>query len=296
MDSVINKYRNLSPEARAALVMVLFSFAISLRFQALLGIDSRIHLLVAGFLTFLVSSFLLISPVVGVAVVAWYRGCRLSPVLVVLFLIFVFLTPETYGSYQDFHTAIDFFPAYLSVFTIGAEWAVRERDAVINFLRTRAGVVSVLLGVVNVVAGYVVQIRARDYLFEWVPLLGMYEDTFLTFMNTFGLSLALASLLVVVVLPAFLWHARRLVTPVAVVISWVTTGVWMNYIWWNAHPVSQIHGLGAIPFFPAPDYAVNTVTPLLLILLVAILELAYRGTGTETPAAGGEATRTETGA
>jgi len=250
-------------------------------------------MLVAGFLILLVSSFLLISPVVGVAVVAWYRGCRLSPVLVVLFLIFVFLTPETYGSYQDFHTAIDFFPAYLSVFTIGAEWAVRERDAVINFLRTRAGVVSVLFGVVNVVAGYVVQIRARDYLFEWVPLLGMYEDTFLTFMNTFGLSLALASLLVVVVLPAFLWHARRLVTPVAVLTAWVTAGVWMNYLWWNVHPVSKIRGLGAIPFFPAPDYVVNTITPLLLILLVAILELAYRGTATETPTSKGETTQTD---
>jgi len=226
-----------------------------------------------------VFAFILVSPVVAVAVLAWHRGCHIIVLPAVLFVMSLLVLSIDVSNSPNlsifrFYTDIPSVPVYIAVFLIGVEWTIRTRNKVSEFLPTVPGMVSAVFGVAHVFAGMALQFRARPR--EMNRLLGF--DTLVSagipHIDILGVFLVVFALFVVVVLPAFLWYNDGLLAPIAMITGWVALGAWLNYLWWDAHPVNPIRGLGATypPFLPAPDYAVMVYVPLLLILLTTVFE------------------------
>jgi len=250
-----------------------------------------------------VYAFLLASPVVGFGVLAWHRGCRVTVVptvsFFVLFLLlssYVSMTPGVNISASDFFFA----PVLFSVFVVGAEWSVRERNDIADFLRSRTGVASVVAGVTHTIVGMSIQFRARPQVINNLLEVDL-RPPLLELLGLFGMLLVFVGLFVVVFVPVFLVHTDGLLSPVGVLTGWVVSGALLNYLWWDAYPLgthASILGLGvdrACPWspcfvyrfplnnaegagsiipvpLPAPDYAVMVYFPLLLITLTAVFE------------------------
>jgi len=271
----MNGYKGWSSPVYDAVVA---AFLVSIALSVLYFLEGGILQALLG----AVLMFFVASPVVGAAVLAWHNGCRVSVVPSVLLFVLLSIPDKLSPGIGRFYSDIPFIPVYFFVFLIGTEWAIRERGKVVDFLRSVPGVVSMAVGVAHAVIGMVVQIHARprllDGLFEIDGPRLLYELYDVVFV--IGIFFILIALLVVVVLPVFLWRVDRLLAPVAVITGWVFLGSWLNYLWWDAHPVNPIRGLGAVfpPFLPAPDYAAQVYVPLLLILLTAIFEIALRET------------------
>jgi len=265
----MNGYKGWSSPVYDAVVA---AFLVSVAFSVLSFLEYGVLQALLG----AVLMFFVASPVVGVAVLAWHNGCRVSVLSFVLLFVLWLMPIETL---PRINSDIPFIPVYFFVFLIGTEWAIRERGKVVDFLRSVPGVVSMAVGVAHAVIGMVVQIHARPRLLD---VFLEVEGPILLYnvVSALGIFFILITLLVVVVLPVFLWSVDRLLAPVAVITGWVFLGSWLNYLWWDTHPVNPIRGLGAVfpPFLPAPDYAAQVYVPLLLILLTAIFEIALRET------------------
>jgi len=265
----MDKYRRLSNYATAVAIVIPLAFC----FIVLLNDDLLTGLLGGVFV------FFGASPVFAIALLAWYDGCRVTPVPVLLFLISLLYLTIIGSSHTNIHrlfSDISFVPLYISVLLIGTEWTLRRRVLVADFLRDTVGKASVGIGVLHVIAGIALNVRARPY--EVERFLSISMDIH-SIMNSFGIALVTVALFVVIVFPAFLWYHNRLLAPVGVITAWITLGAWLNYLWWDAHPVPHIRGLAAVPFLPAPDYAVVVSIPLGLILLTAVFEMALRESG-----------------
>jgi len=276
----MNGYKGWSSPVYDAVVA---AFVVSLTFSVLVFLDS-------GFLGALIGAvfaFFVASPVVGVAVLAWHNGCRVSTVFVIPFLM-VFSSPllplpniplpnivEGHVSVLRLYSDIPFIPSYATLFLIGVEWTFRERTAIDDFLHSTLGAVSVVMGIVHAIGGMALQFYARDM--GYFISIGSFTRSGL--MDVLGIFLVLVALFVVVVLPSFLWYTHRLLAPVAVITGWTVLGAWLNYLLWDSYPFSPIRGLGAsLGTSPAPDYAMAVYGPLILILLTAVFEVAMRET------------------
>ncbi|MDZ7689320.1 MAG: hypothetical protein U5J64_11545 [Halobacteriales archaeon] len=241
-----------------------------------------------------VYAFLLASPVVGFGVFAWHRGCRVTVVPTVSFFV-LFLLLSSYVSTSS-GVNIDasdlfFVPVLFSVFIVGAELSLRERDEISGFLSSRTGVVSVVAGVTHAIVGMAIQFRARPQVISDLLEVDL-RPPLLEILGLFGFVLLVVALVVVVVLPAFLMHSDGLLFPVAVLTGWISLGALLNYYWWDIYPLSPGAETScswsycfvyqfplsfgdsetAVFPFPAPDYAVMVYVPLLLMLLTAVFE------------------------
>jgi hypothetical protein len=82
-----------------------------------------------------------------------------------------------------------------------------------------------------------------------------------------------------VLFPILVWEKKGLVLPLAVAAVWVLWGAWSNYLLWDTYPISEFydyHYLLINSPTPAPDYASKFSLPISLMLLSAVLEMAYR--------------------
>lgn len=167
------------------------------------------------------------------------------------------------------------------LFPVGVEWLVSERDKLLSFLRRKTGKVAVAVGLAHVAFAVYLQSAARaepvvapTVLVETAltnPVSGIYSVVFAFLVYIY--------LFVMVLFPILVWEKKGLILPLAVAAVWVLWGAWSNYLLWDTYPISEFYGyrylLINIPT-PAPDYASKFSLPISLMLLSAVLEMAYR--------------------
>jgi len=254
-----------------------------------------------------VYAFLLASPVAGFGVFAWHRGCRVTVVPAVSFFA-LFLLLSSYVSTNPgvniSASEFSFVPFLLSVFVVGAEWSLRERDEIYDFLRSRIGMASVVAGVAHAAVGMALQFKARPQVISRLFEVD-FSPPLLELLGIFGGVLLIIALILVVILPSFLVYSGGLLSPVAVLTGWISLGALLNYHWWDLYPLSSgaemscswsycfvyqfplntgESSASAFPL-PAPDYAVMVYVPLMLILLTSVFEGYVRNRRTTSPTA-----------
>jgi hypothetical protein len=161
------------------------------------------------------------------------------------------------------------------------EWFVSKRSEILSFLRRKTGKVAVSVGLAHVAFAVYLQSVARaepvvspTVLVETVltaPLNGIFSIVFAFLVYIY--------LFAMILFPILAWEKKRLMLPLAVAAVWVLWGAWSNYLLWGTYPISEFYDYHYLLInnpTPAPDYASKFSLPISLMLLSAVLEMAYR--------------------
>lgn len=77
--------------------------------------------------------------------------------------------------------------------------------------------------------------------------------------------------------PIYFYQKKKLKIPLAVFLTWFSTGAILFILKWGEYPVSLLSGgIGIFP--PQPDYLLRPWLPLILIIVSLKLEKIYRKT------------------
>lgn len=200
------------------------------------------------------AGFVLVIGVVGVlCLAAWRWRLYATPLVTALFLLWW----PWFGGGLDVDYAVSYFPFVGTSLLLAAEAAIHRHRRVAALLDRPA----VAVGLAHVLVGSLLQLAVRppDQSLMWavVPVVALV-------------------LFATGALPVVLWRRERLVAPALAAAGWFAWGVYGIWTWWDSLPLSSFTGIGWTAPVPHPDYALQSATLLLVVLVVAGLEYALR--------------------
>ena len=107
-----------------------------------------------------------VGSVAGVAVIAWYDGNRASVVAAGILFAVAPLTGGTGVGTEFFFLYVPLLPSLTALILIGIEWSYRRRSILSDFVGTRLGKATVVVGMTHVVAGFYAQAVSRSLFHE----------------------------------------------------------------------------------------------------------------------------------
>lgn len=211
---------------------------------------------------FEVVAFAVVVSVVGVVgLLAWRWRLRVTPVATILAL---GAWPWVVSSRPIWNRGY-VYPLFVAVgFVLAVEAAVRRRRRVTTLLDRPA----IAVGLAHVFVGFLLQMAVRSLSFssQWVVVL----------MWTVILSAVALVLFATGALPVVFWRHERLIAPAVVAAGWFAWGVYDIWTWRESLPLTAFQSVQWAALEPAPDYAYQSTTLLLVLLVVAGGEYVLR--------------------